>query len=101
MNKVWSRANEDGIEMKFFPLTGDHAGSPLRKPGKLTENSAVTLDPSSAHLFGFPAKNLRFGHRRLLFPTKRTRVPAKALLLWEKGRTAEEVMLFRQEKRAK
>ena len=25
--------------------------------------------------------------RRLLFPTKRTRAPTKALLLWEKGRT--------------
>ena len=32
--------------MKFFALTGDHAGSPLRKPGKLTENSGVT---SSVH----------------------------------------------------
>ena len=42
----WSRADEDGIEMKFFALTGDHAGSPLRKPGKLTENSGVT---SSVH----------------------------------------------------
>ena len=48
----------------------------------------------TAHLLGFPAKNLRFGRRRLLFPTKRTRVPTKALLLWDKGGTAEEAMLF-------
>ena len=38
----WSCVDEAGIEMKFFVLTGDHAGSPLRKPGKLTENSGVT-----------------------------------------------------------
>ena len=61
----------------------------------------ATLCGRPAQLLGFPVKNLRFGRRRLLFPTKRTRAPTKAMLLWEKGRTAEEAMLFRQEKRAK
>ena len=62
VNKVWSRANEDGIEMKFFPLTGDHVGSPLRKPGKLTESSGVTLVPSSTHdaIARFPCEKPSF-----------------------------------------